>query len=235
MGAHGGQVTDTFHDGQRLFTRAVLPAVEEVQRGDKVQGGVALKAMDEGVWLYPYLFRLICKNGAIMAQALESRFLADLHQQDPDEAVRSVREGIGACCAPEVFIDIVGKVRSTCHTQANRALNMMPLLNSLPRGPNSAYLSTLLSQVFGGAELPRQPPRQNVVSQIMDRFFRDGDRSQFGLANAVTATARDTKDPELRWKLEEFGGGLAIGRVPKPPADSGCARKTRVEREVALA
>ena len=43
VAAHGGRVIDTFHDGRRLFTRSVLPRLEEVRPGDGVQGGVALK------------------------------------------------------------------------------------------------------------------------------------------------------------------------------------------------
>src|SRR5262245_25881668 len=43
----GGAVTDTFDDGRRLFTRSLLPHVEEVRPKDGVQGGVALKATTE--------------------------------------------------------------------------------------------------------------------------------------------------------------------------------------------
>src|SRR5881227_3566186 len=97
VAAHGGQVTDTFHDGQRLFTRSVLPHVEHVRPGDGVQGGVALKATDEGVWLHPYTFRLVCRNGAILAETLASRSLGKLHEVEPEIALQSVREGIAAC------------------------------------------------------------------------------------------------------------------------------------------
>ena len=62
VAARGGLITDTFHDGQRLFTRSVLPHVDEVRPSDRFQGGVALKATRDGVWLYPYLFRQICRT-----------------------------------------------------------------------------------------------------------------------------------------------------------------------------
>jgi hypothetical protein len=57
----------------------------------------------------------------------------------------------------------------------------------------------------------------------LDQFFRDGDHSRFGLGNAITAVARDTEDPNVRWDLEELGGGLLIDAVPKQPADKGGA------------
>ena len=46
--SRGGRVTDNFDDGRRLFTRSILPHVEEVRPGDQMQGGVALKARRAG-------------------------------------------------------------------------------------------------------------------------------------------------------------------------------------------
>jgi hypothetical protein len=54
---------------------------------------------------------------------------------------------------------------------------------------------------------------REVMSGVMARFRRDGDPSPFGLANAITATARDVQDPELKWDLEKLGGAVAIGIV----------------------
>ena len=164
------------------------------------------------MWLYPYLFRLVCRNGAIIAETQGSRALSDIHQQKPDKVELYVREGIGACCAQEEFVNIIRKTRSACDVQADLALSLMPLLSRLSAGANG-----------------------ELLTQIMDRFFRDADRSQFGLANAVTAIARDTTDPDIRWNLEEFGGGIAIGTIPKQPTDSGRARTTRANREVLVA
>jgi hypothetical protein len=208
--ARDGRVTDTFHDGQRLFTRSVLPHVEHVRPGDRVQGGVALKAIDERVWLYPYLFRLVCRNGAIVAETLEARSLEDLHELEAETALQAIRDGIEACCAPEVFLGTVRKMRAACEVQADLALNLLPLLSRLPSG---------------NAEL---------LTQIADQFFREGDSSRFGLGNAVTAIARDTRDPELRWNLEEFGGGVAVGIVPRQPADGGRAVRAESSRAVAV-
>jgi hypothetical protein len=211
VAARDGRVTDTFHDGQRLFTRSVLPHVEHVRPGDRVQGGVALKAIDERVWLYPYLFRLVCRNGAIVAETLEARSLDDLHEQEPETALQAVRDGIEACCAPEVFLGTVRKMRAACEVQADLALNLLPMLSRISPG--------------GHAEL---------LTRIMDQFFRAGDSSQFGLGNAVTAIARDTRDPELRWNLEDFGGGIAAGIVPRQPADGGRAVRAESVRAVAV-
>ncbi len=42
--------------------------------------------------------------------------------------------------------------------------------------------------------------------------------------NAVTSVARDTADPEVRWRLEEMGGGICAGHTPAPKPDAGMER-----------
>jgi hypothetical protein len=66
--------------------------------------------------------------------------------------------------------------------------------------------------------LPHMPPavRAHVLRTILTRFESGRDRSLFGLVNAVTSVARDTDDPNLRWRLEELGGGM-LARLPERP------------------
>ena len=73
IAAAGGTVTDSFHDGSRLFARSVLPWIRQVRAKDEVQSGVALRATGLEVSVHPYVFRQVCSNGAIMAQAIQTR------------------------------------------------------------------------------------------------------------------------------------------------------------------
>ncbi|MBI2302254.1 MAG: hypothetical protein HYU66_25405 [Armatimonadetes bacterium] len=125
--------------------------------------------------------------------------------------MQSIREGVDACCAQDVFLGTVARMRKACEVQVDFALNMMPLLSGLPTVAADAGL----------------------LSRILDLFFREGDRSQFGLANAITAVARDTRDPDLRWDLEELGGGIAVGAVPQDPANEGRTAMARLGQAVA--
>jgi hypothetical protein len=197
----GGEVSDTFHEGRRLFTRSILRRGEEVRPGDRVQGGIALKATGAEVCVYPYVFRQVCRNGAIMAQTLQSQRLENLYQEEPEAALESIRECVRACAAPEVFSDAVIKMRAGRDVQADVALSMVAMMSR-----------------FSGAST-------KIMTQIIDQFFREGDRTQFGLANAVTAVARETRDPEVRWNLEELGGGMLIESTPRRPVNSGRATK----------
>ena len=63
------------------------------------------------------------------------------------------------------------------------------------------------------------PPE--IAAQLLDsirgRYTASRDRSRFGLMNAVTSVARDTRDPELRWRLEELGGGIPVTDLDARP------------------
>ena len=196
IAAVGGTVADTFEDGRRLFTRSILPPLQEVRKADQVQGGVALRASVLGVWVHPYVFRLVCRNGAIIAHAIQTRQLEAHEFTTPEEAAETVREAVRACTSSEAFMAAANEMRSAGHTEADMALSLLPMVSRLP------------ADVLPG-----------VMGAIMERFFHDSDQSRFALMNAVTSVARDTPDPEIRWRLEELGGGILACRTPSLQPD----------------
>ncbi len=196
--AVGGKVSDVFDDGTRIFMRAVLSREQEVARRDRVQGGVAVRATEDDICVHPYVFRQICQNGAIRAHAIETREIrrVDFSTEEQAEVASALCAAIRACCGDEAFARGAAEMRSARESsQVDLALTMMPLLARFAQGAESS----------------------TVISLIMDRFLGGRDKSRFGLLNAVTSVARDTRDPEVRWQLEEFGGGIAaVVAQPKP-------------------
>ena len=93
---------------------AVLRQEREVQPRDRVQGGVAFRAIQEEVSIHPYVFRQVCQNGAIIAQSVETRLIDRTDfTYDPDaEAVLVLRESIRECCEPEVFENVATAMRA---------------------------------------------------------------------------------------------------------------------------
>ena len=167
ISAREGKVTETFHQPGQLFVRSVFPQAEEIRAGDKVQSGVALRAADTVARVYPYVFRLVCKNGAIMAQASEGREIPNLDSVPVFEAVSLVREAVESCCETNTFTTAAEQMRTAAQHPVDVILTMMP------------FLSRLTSL---GPELARQ---------IFERFFHENDRTRFGFMNAVTSMARD--------------------------------------------
>jgi len=205
IGIQGGSIRDTFDDGERLFIRSVLPGIEQVQRDDRLQGGVALKAFAGEILVYPYVFRLVCSNGAIMAHTAASRRLSILVDQEQDVTVADLCEAVRACCVADVFGSPFEQILRARDVVADPGLSLLPMLSRLSGGSGTG-----------------------VLQQIMRRFFESGDRSRFGLMNAVTSVARDTADPAARWNLEELGGGIpmdAEGPTPRMPMRGASRRK----------
>jgi hypothetical protein len=205
--ARGGQVKETFHQAGRLFSRSILALADDVKPGDRVHGGVALKALEDQVWVHPYTFRQVCRNGAIAAHTLgtESLRLEDL---EPAAAVDKIRATVGECCRAEVFTATIRQMRTAAEHEADLALAMLPIVDRMPG---------LGHQVF---------------TQILSRFFEGGDQSRFGLMQAVTSVARDTADQGERWDLEELGGAVAANQTPALGPPLRTARRVPRDEEV---
>jgi hypothetical protein len=201
----GGKVTDVFDDGQRLFARSVLPDETDVRRGDRVRAGVALRAVDEQILVSPYTFRLVCSNGAIMAHAIQTRqidrFLGEGDSWESDQVEEQLREAVRACAQPEAFETATGEMRTAMDAAADMMITLMPHLAKMP------------TEHVG-----------RILQDILHHYGADRDRSTYGLMNAVTATARDTKDPEVRWRLEVIGGAVAAKAKPRARVGRSAAK-----------
>jgi hypothetical protein len=198
--ALGGSVPDVYDDGQRLCARAVLQSSSDVRPGDTIRGGVAVRAMGPEIAVHPYTYRKVCSNGAIVAHALETRRLERVESSDvfaPSYEVSvtltDFRFAVKACASPEAFIRVRDEMRSATEMEADVALHFLP------------YVSTLPTQMVS-----------SVVPLIFQRFAADRDMTLFGLMNAVTAVARDIRDPETKWRLEELGGSMPARVVGLP-------------------
>jgi hypothetical protein len=201
-----GRVADTFHDGQRLIVRSLLPHVGDARPKDRMQGGLALRATDEELWLHPYLYRQVCRNGAIMAQAIESLYIECLGAYTLEEGTATLREAIAQCAEERVFTQSMHQIRSSATTEVDMLLNVIPHLAHF-----------------------RQAGMEHILGEILARFSGERDRTRFGLMNAVTSLARDTRDPDDRWRLEEMGGGIGARLQPRQPSDAPGRQRSKIE------
>ena len=96
-----------------------------------------------------------------------------------------------ACSAAEVFDHATRQVKSATTTEVSSDISTLLLFSSLWR------------------TIPA-----DLQDDIVETFLEDDDRSAFGLMNAVTSVARDQDDPEVRWQLEELGGGVPAMNFP---------------------
>ncbi|HEX2473263.1 MAG TPA: hypothetical protein VHK01_00875 [Lacipirellulaceae bacterium] len=198
-----GRVTDKFQDRRRLFVRSLLPHVADARPKDRMQGGLALRATDDELWLHPYLFRQVCRNGAVVAQAIESLHVEYLGVYSVEEGTTMLREAIAKCAEQRVFARSMRQVRLSM-TVAVDWLNMLP------------YLAHFESTGIMG----------RTLATILERFDIGADRTRFGVMNAVTSVARDTRDPDEKWRLEELGGSIGARLRPRQPSDAPGVERT---------
>jgi hypothetical protein len=195
--ALGGTVPDVYAEGDLLFARAVLPRAAETQPGDRIHGGVAVRTHDTEILVHPYSYRVVCTNGAIAPYATGSRVVERVEIAAPTIAINAVLNELGAAirtaAAPIELDTSVDAMRVATRREADVMLHLMPLLAHMPPGL-----------------------RASLMRAILGRFESGRDGSVFGLVNAVTSVARDTDDPETRWRLEEVGGGMLARVVDRP-------------------
>jgi hypothetical protein len=188
----GGSVSDRYQDDTRLFVRAILLTADDVSPGDTVRAGIAMRVAGPSISIHPYTLRRVCTNGAVMAQATRSVHVERIRHDgivipEYDVAVVAARvsEAMDACATREAFAQSIDDMREAMSSEVDIALQLLPLMDRLPRGAVQAALGL-----------------------IFDQWFESDDQSAFGLMNAITAVARETPDPETRWTLEAIGGSL---------------------------
>ncbi|NIL99111.1 MAG: hypothetical protein GTO62_18915, partial [Planctomycetales bacterium] len=132
----GGKVTGVFHQGEHLFLRSLLPPQQEVGRRDLVQGGVALRTHGQDVVVHPYVFRQVCRNGAIMAQITGTRQISRTDEEvtpyDSGQIVEEVRHQIVECARPEVLYASASNMRAAQEIIVDLALTILPWLQRMP-------------------------------------------------------------------------------------------------------
>ena len=203
IGRAGGKVSDRVQEEEEVFARGVLAEAIEIAPGDRSRGGVALRATESDIFVHPYVFRMVCSNGAIMAQATQTRQISR-EQWGPAGAevvLENLREGIRVCCQEDAFVTAANQMRSARERVADIALAF------------SGFMST-----------HRGTMRPEVFAQILRMYDRAGDSSAYGLMNAVTAVARQRRDAKTKWRLEELGGAIAT-LSGRPKTMPGRARR----------
>ena len=199
----GGTVTDAYIDGHRLFLRSTFPNPQDVKPGDGTQRGVALRTRDNEILVHPYLFRQVCRNGSILARAVETRrierFEFASRPDQEDAALVEVCEAVRECSSEHILAEATGRMREMSDREADVALSFLPAILTMP---------------------PDLAARWYDAIQV--RVARSPDRTMYGVMNAITALARDIADPEARWRLEEAGGGMLAALSPAPTPDDAC-------------
>ena len=189
--ALGASSVDSIQDETQLFARAVCGPCELVCVGDEVRAGVALRVDGPNVFVHPYTLRQVCVNGFIAPLVVSTSRLERI----------ATEETVAAATFTGGFTTDLRHAIRTCAGQdlvAKAARDMADL-----SGLEEAATISMLMHLMHARGVPHE-----TLLLVLKHHATSGDQSAFGLVNAVTAVARETRHAPLRWDLECIGGEL---------------------------
>ena len=190
---------------KRLYIKVTSKRLTyEVKKGDVVQAGIVISNSEVGkgsVRVEPFLYRLICLNGAIMEDSAIRKFHLGRQAEELEAAER-------------VFRDETRK--------ADDHAFMMKLTDVIRASFDETNFAKFKGLTIDATTRKIEAPIQDVVEEVSERFgltdkhkdsflknlIEGGDLSQWGLANAITAVANNAESYEKATELETIGGTI---------------------------
>lgn len=195
---HQAQITDT-----RFYVRAVLPRLQaEIKTGDVIQAGLEIRNSEVGAGTLsfnPFVLRLVCTNGMTVNEFGASRRhvgkrIGDDDSWFSDEAIQAddtafwlaARDTAKSVLTEVRFQEIAARLTEIVHGEKIAA-------------PIAA--TEELQQRYSLTDEERE--------MVLTKLVAEGDLSQWGLLNAVTATAKTVDSFDRQAELESLGWTIA--------------------------
>lgn len=227
----GARVIRADMSDRHLFIKATTPRMQgEIRVGDIVQGGLLIRNSEVGasrLAIQPFINRLGCTNGMVFGdEVLSGAGFSQIHlggrkaqgvYQFSDQTLAlenlaifsKIRDVIRQTFEPGWFNATVAALKATTE-------NKVPL-------PERA-----IGNVVDMAGLP-----DSTRDAILRAYLGEPDPTQYGIVQAVTATAKVCPSPEDRVSMEELGGRLvlmpaaAFKEMAEKPTEPEAPRKSR--------
>lgn len=176
----------------KVVDKSLMDYIEDP--GDIIHGGIEVRNSEVGDGAFQvsaYVLRVKCTNGLIGPANLRRVHLGkkidrgivnwsnETRRLEMDTLVSQARDIMKDSLDPESFAKMVQKMRNAHETPIEDAVRVVQGL---------------------GKEYGLSEDRRN------DLLARFDSKTQYGLANAITESARDEKNPDEAIKLEELGG-----------------------------
>ena len=194
---YGGTIARDNEKRDKRYLASTFPNCKEaIQPGDLINGGLALHLSPEKATLYQYTLRLWCANGMMRTQAGKAQEFNPYDEAAFDEALHEQYHYMA-----EQLKESASLFRQSLLHPAGESMPqyILQTLNALEA--RHSWEEGLASAVLEERAL-RARRSHRPISMLREGI------SRFDLINAVTAMARDEKDPRMQWELEKLGGQL---------------------------
>lgn len=185
-----------------LFVKAVTPKLRgEIRPGDIVQGGLIIKNSEVGASRFavePFVLRLKCTNGLVISQGYSRVHLGKRKEEGEfswssetinleNQAIWSaVRDVIQQTFDPASFAAVVEKLKNNADTPVKEPVQAV---------------SNVVTAI-GLTEATKE--------MLLKNFLEEKDYTQWGMTNALTATARQFPAPDDQVNLETRASDIAL-------------------------
>jgi hypothetical protein len=190
----------------RLYIKATTPRLTaEVRKGDVVQAGLVISNSEVGagsVRVEPLLYRLICRNGAILNDLALKKYhvgRANGHGEDAIQAL--LRDETKALNDRAFWATVQDVVRSTL-----QEVTFQQIVARWRDATQEVITSDPVQVVEVTAK--RLGLTESERGSVLRHLVAGGDLSRYGLANAITRASQDVDDYDRATDLERLGGQL---------------------------
>lgn len=194
---HLSALTDT-----KLYIRAILPGLSrEVRVGDIVQAGVEIRNSEVGygaLRVSPFIWRVDCLNGLVTNLATRTRHVGR-GVEETEDAYALYRDETMRADDRAFFLKMADIVwASLDETQ----------FDLIVQGFQEAASSEPIQSVPAATELmvKQHGLTEGEGESLITHLAAGGDLTQWGMTNAVTATAKSAANFDRLVELEELGG-----------------------------
>lgn len=202
----GGKIIDDSGRERGRFICASLPIESAVQPGDVIYGGMAVRVEDDSLQLCTYLLRQVCTNGLVAPMPQQAETFTTGQAFEFDAFLTSSLEMLRNVEFPrhmeQIQFSLFDRVNE--HRVRQIAYQIVGLTGN--RGITRRFIQLVREEW----QRPRANPRLTA-----GRHPR-----RFDVINGVTALAKETTNPAVRWELMRLGGDLLTGtyqdQTPEP-------------------
>ncbi len=189
----------------RMYIKVVSRTLQaEVRPGDIVRAGFVISNSEVGLGslrVEPLVYRLVCTNGLIAEDFGKKKYHVGRQISCEDNAYELYSDKTLEQDDKAFFMKAGDIVRAAAdENKFNLIVGRMKEAAGTPTGDNPVETVKELADRF--------LLNDEEQTEILKQFFAEGDRSRYGLVNAITAAGKNAENYERATSLERIGGNL---------------------------